>query len=72
MRDIWIQKGDVDARGLRMGPRVVVRALGEDGSMEGWERGREVRVSISHDGEYATAVCLAVDEVEDEWKRGEE
>ncbi|KAL5325649.1 hypothetical protein ACEPPN_006777 [Leptodophora sp. 'Broadleaf-Isolate-01'] len=25
-------------------------------------RGKEVRISISHDGDYATAVCLAVDE----------
>jgi hypothetical protein len=24
-----------------------------------WEDGQEVRISISHDGDYATAVCLA-------------
>lgn len=26
-----------------------------------WEEGQEVKISISHDGNYATAVCLAFD-----------
>ncbi|PMD16473.1 hypothetical protein NA56DRAFT_310841 [Hyaloscypha hepaticicola] len=26
-----------------------------------WEEGQEARISISHDGDYATAVCLAFD-----------
>jgi hypothetical protein len=32
--------------------------LPENGS---WEDGQEVKISISHDGDYATAVCLACD-----------
>ncbi|KAH9206012.1 hypothetical protein DL95DRAFT_316407 [Leptodontidium sp. 2 PMI_412] len=38
-------------------------AIVMDEGIDGEEvRGKEVRISISHDGDYATAVCLAVDE----------
>lgn len=41
-----------------------VRRRGNEGNeeMQGEPSGRVVQLSISHDGDYATAVCLAADE----------
>ncbi|MAD87654.1 MAG: hypothetical protein CL912_32240 [Deltaproteobacteria bacterium] len=42
-----------------LAPVGIVLPESENGGEEG---GKEVRISISHDGDFATAVCLAVDE----------
>ncbi|KAI9741464.1 MAG: hypothetical protein M1818_004270 [Claussenomyces sp. TS43310] len=56
MHDITIQPGKV-VDGLQQSPIALVSAGG--GTRE---NDNMVKISISHDGDYATAVCLAADE----------
>jgi holo-[acyl-carrier protein] synthase len=56
--------GNVGAKMERLGsgpPKVYVK--GEEGKPY-----QEVRVSISHDGDYATAVCMGVEELPGGWR----
>jgi phosphopantetheinyl transferase (holo-ACP synthase) len=39
-------------------PVAIILPRGKSGE-QGWEEGQECKISISHDGDYATATCLA-------------
>lgn len=60
--EIMILKDEGGKRvfGVILDEREVRRTEDEDGREE--PAGQVVQISISHDGEYATAVCLAADE----------
>jgi phosphopantetheinyl transferase (holo-ACP synthase) len=51
--DIWIRSMDLKD-GVSQPPEVLI--ISEDGS---WEDAQIVPMSISHDSDYATAVCMA-------------
>jgi phosphopantetheine--protein transferase-like protein len=54
------EEGGKRVYGVILDEREVRTTTGEGGQCE--PAGQVVRLSISHDGEYATAVCLAADE----------
>jgi hypothetical protein len=56
MHDITIHSGEQE-EGRSKAPTMTIRT--KDGSEE-----QVVKISISHDGEYATAVCLVAEEIE--------
>ncbi|KAH8593506.1 hypothetical protein B0O99DRAFT_688728 [Bisporella sp. PMI_857] len=55
-QDIWIRKQD-PKNGLTQAPETLI--IGEDGT---WDNAQVVPMSISHDQEFATAVCMVVDD----------
>ena len=58
MHDITIYKGEREEDGRSKAPTMTIK------SKAGVEE-QVAKISISHDGEYATAVCLAAEEVEE-------
>ncbi|KAL3427299.1 holo-acyl-carrier-protein synthase [Phlyctema vagabunda] len=60
-RDVAILKQDRRPDGRLQGPMALVKK--EDS--KGWDDAQVVKISISHDSEYATAVCLACPEYEE-------
>ncbi|CZT42096.1 uncharacterized protein RSE6_01937 [Rhynchosporium secalis] len=68
----WLRNKDRDesadeerkatVEGEKEDEKSVSKTMKKKREMEKGIVGREVRISISHDGQYATAVCLAVDE----------